>query len=169
MTTKRCSKHFTLLLAMLMLAGCGEAAPSADTTASSAPETTAAVTEDPALIPDLEVRDFGGTEFCTTTFENVNFHYNTIAEEENGDTLNDAIFKRNQTVEETYNINMTQFLYPDSGDGRASIKSSVLAGDDAYNVIVLRPDMALSWWTEGLLIAMDEIPNINLDKKYWDK
>ncbi|MBE6611610.1 MAG: hypothetical protein E7632_03860 [Ruminococcaceae bacterium] len=168
MTTKKWCKNFAGILALMLLAGCGEASAPVDTTAVDTTSQTVE-TEEHLQTPDLEVRDFGGREFCTATFENGNFHYQIVVEEENGDVMNDSVFKRNQFVEDTYNVKMTQHLYPDVWDGRVAMKNSVVAGEDAYDLIVVRCDWALTYWSEGLLIPVDDLPNVNLNKKYWDK
>ncbi len=159
-----------VLLAGVPLVGCGASAPGETTTApdNTTPADTSAGVPTTAdnYIPDLEVRTFGGEEFCTATFENVNFHYSIITESETGEVLNDSIFRRNQKIEETYDVTLTQHLYADFS---ADIKNVVLAGDDSYDLIVLRCVEALNWYKEGLLTSAEDLPNINLEKGYWSQ
>ena len=98
------------LLAAALLSSCGDASTGmpADTTAKNPTDNgavTEAVTEaynGPAL-PDA---DFGGETF---SFYNSNMCdwmaiSRVTADEETGDTLNDAVYRRNARIEERYNV-----------------------------------------------------------------
>lgn len=156
------------LLAATMLASCGTSSKvsgeTAETTVPSV-ETEAPETSDPDITPDLETRDMEGRKLRIGTFENPNFHYSVASDGENGDLINDAIYRRNSQLEEKFDMTITQLLYKDG----TSPKTSVIAGDDAYDLIIIRCPEALTWWKEGLLTPYSELPNIDLSKKYWDK
>lgn len=157
------------ILAVLLasqIVSCGDAERrSSDDTTGDAESNPVEETIDPAYETGLEIRDLGG-EFRIATFENSNFHYKVYAGEETGELLNDAIYKRNRSIKDTYNISIVQFLYADFSN---EVRNSVTAGDDAYDLVTVRCTDALTWWHDGLLIPYDELPNIDLEKKYWDQ
>ncbi len=168
MCTKNGKKFWVYLLCAMMLASCGsgtgEDTTNVDTMAAETETETETV--DMRYVPDLEAKTFGGMEFCTATFECPNFNWQVIVEEETGEVLNDAMYRRNMTVEETYDVTLTQYTYK---DGENILKTAVAAGDDAYELVITRCPNALTFWKDGLLLPIDQLPNVNLEKKYWDQ
>ncbi len=167
---KRSETVCLLLVLLLAAVGCGsgdmptaEAASSAETFT----EATAAETKDPHYETDLAVRDFGGDTFMIAINNNPNIHHTVVPEAEDGDTLNDALYRRNSKIAEKYHIELseTEVDFTDT----APVKNAVIAGDDIYDLVMLTCPDALSWWKEGLLIPFDDVPHINLEKGYWDK
>ncbi len=57
----------------------------------------------------------------------------------------------------------------DYDDNESNVRNAVTAGDDTYDLVMLRCPQALTWWKEDLLIPFDEVPNLNLEKGYWDQ
>lgn len=124
--------------------------------------------EDPEYTDDLGEYDFEGYTFKFITRDNAWSYSSLLTEEENGDVLNDAIFKRQQTVSERFNVQFTETL--DKTDNVSALfKESVLAGDDAYDMITTRGSDMFSFAQEGLLYPATELPCINLDKSYWSR
>ena len=97
---------FSLILAALLLAGtitgCGD---TAEETTAAAIETQPVETESETLFMEdnlPEDLDFGGTAVNTFGWEEVAI-IEFFAEEMNGNVVNDAVFQRNQVVEERLN------------------------------------------------------------------
>lgn len=99
-----------LLCALLVLSatacGGGETAETTGTNPSTADTTTAeSSTEETVLLPD---KDFDGAEVMFLTALNSDYDwyssYEIFAEEMNGGLINDAVFTRNQTIEDLLNI-----------------------------------------------------------------
>ena len=116
----------TCLLALSMtttaMISCGEE-PADDLTptdSATAAETAAETAEqETILISDLPDMDWDGRVFNVLGWEGdrpqfVNFEI--FAEKETGDVVNDAIFRRNSKIEETYHVKIAQELadYPAS-------------------------------------------------------
>ncbi len=164
-------RQTAFFLAVLLAASV--TACSADDSSSAVTQTTEPVqtepieTADPLYETDLAVRDFGGTEFIIASSDNPNIHGSSVPVEESGATLNDALYRRNQKIEETYHVDLSEFVYEFQNEG--NLRTVVLAGDDAYDLIMLTCPSALTWWKEEMLIPMDELPNINFEKGYWDQ
>ena len=125
------------LVAALILASCGESAATADSTAAdtTAADTTPAETDYYTNIPDGT--DFGGKTFNIISYaqETSAWQIYIAAETENGDLLNDAAYRRNREVEELLNITVSETLIPGTAAHESTFKNSVLAGDNAYDVI----------------------------------
>ncbi|MCR5263786.1 MAG: hypothetical protein K6D94_07930, partial [Clostridiales bacterium] len=126
---------------------------------------TEAETDDGRLKDNLGSYDYGGAKFNMMTFENQNFHYRTICEEQTGASLDDAMYKATMNVEERFNVDLTETLYPDG----QTPKAAVLAGDDTFDLVRIRCTDATTWWSDGLLIPADEVPVIDISQPYWDK
>ena len=157
-----------LLAVLLLCASCGDGEGTVSTDAVTEPTagTTAAETKDPFYETDLAVRDFGGADFMIAYNNCPNIHGSVIPDSETGDVLNDALYRRNRTIEETYNVDLVQYDY---NDDESTVRNAVTAGDDTYDLVMLRCPQALTWWKEGLLIPFDDVPNLNPEKGYWDQ
>lgn len=159
---------YAALAAMLILtnsfASCGQAAAQPGETMS---ETEASVrteeltTEAASALPD---RDFDGYVF---TFLNGNTSYannSVIAEEQTAETINDAIYKRNASVEERYNITLAETI---SNSPQADYTKAVAAGESAFDLALLRMEWAMPAVLQNQTVNWASIPNLNLDAEYW--
>ena len=158
-----------ILSASLMSAvSCGgDAAPAPGGGAGQAqketePETTAE--------PRLPAKDFGGADFVicdneprwSGMFETIDQY----AEAENGDTINDAVFRRNTAVEDRFNVRIKEHKTPDS---LKDSKNSILAGDHAYDMVWVFKGESPQLTTQGLLLDMKKLPILDLDQPWWDQ
>ena len=108
MNTK--TRKLAMLLAAIMLfstgcAGSSESSETADTTSTAETAETAAETELTAELPD---KTYGGEEVMFLTSLNKGYDwytsYEIYAAEMNGQLINDAVFTRNQQIEELLDI-----------------------------------------------------------------
>ena len=135
------------LLSCLTLAGLiscgGDAQSDAPVTENAAMETvTEAVTEPldslaarKLVSDDVPELDFGGKDF--RIFYQKRYTTDAIAPDgqESGDILNDAVYRRTQTVEERFNVKIVGI----EGEEDAMVKTlmnAVSAGDDAYEIFM---------------------------------
>ena len=170
---------FSLILAALLLAGtitgCGD---TAEETTAAAVETQPVETESETLFMEdnlPEDLDFGGTAVNTFGWEEVAI-IEFFAEEMNGDVVNDAVFQRNQVVEERLNVSLGYTLAPGNNANHqawaGTVMSSTMAGDGANDIIAgysMAPtilaynrvlidlltldyiDFAMPWWPSSLI------------------
>lgn len=158
-----------ILIAMVFLPACNSAAPSdnPETQTQIDAETEAAdqwgrpIVED-SIPPGL---DFEGAEFRILLREGP-WAYEFTAEEENGDIVNDAVFRRNLTVEERLNIRLSLLYGP--LDFIPMVTSSVAAGDNAYDMCAVYMYVGAKNATSGLFYNMLEVPNIDFEKRWWN-
>ncbi|NLZ37692.1 MAG: extracellular solute-binding protein [Clostridiales bacterium] len=132
---------------------------------------TAAETE--SLIPNV---DLGGESYTILNLHSYWGMYTTICPEElNGEVLNDAVYLRNQRLEQALNCKIidtrtgTEGDYGNNIDSNNSIgKKSVLSGDDSYDVMYLSPTTVANEMAQGYFLNLYSLENFNLDAEYWD-
>jgi len=184
MNTKHNRRMTALLLLAVMLlsallVSCGSdtgANADAETTTASGETTAPETTTEPKLMPDIEGLDFDGADFVIMIPNDWSLYQDYyIAEEENGDVLNDAIYQRKVTVEEDLNVKMI-----DKGIGGTEtaginrvyplIQQSVLAGDSSYDLAATHCITHLNNLTnDKLLVDWNTVGNVNFEMPWWNK
>lgn len=89
-------------------------------------------------------------------------------EEPPEDIVEDAIYKRNKLIEEMYGITITA-TESSSTDTETDALNSILAGDDAYDVIFPHTRSAFSYAVQGSVYNINDIEAIHLDKPWWSQ
>lgn len=163
-----------LLLTALLTASCGdstagvtEESDTADTQQTE--QTTAAVTEDvraPYADQAPRIEDFGGYEFRIFVHDGTKYD----ADEETGEIVNDAIYRRNKAVEEAYNINISTVSGFGHDEDRGLAMQSIQAGDDFADVLGLfLINSSMICAQEGALLDWNQYTDIRLDAPWWDE
>ncbi len=171
------------MLAMLTLAitaaSCGDSAKtSAQTdskTKTDGQKTTEPVTEtaDPrapyrGTAPAVE--DLGGYAYRMAVIKGGATCYKQVSywtEEQNGDTLNDAIYLRNLAVEEAYNVKTSLIELEDTN---AALRRNIQAGDDFADVVFCwHLTELIGIAQEGCFLDLNAIPELRLDQPWWDQ
>ncbi|MBR4960666.1 MAG: hypothetical protein IKY52_07205 [Clostridia bacterium] len=168
-------KLFILLLAALLLSSCGQAAteePAADTAAAeNAPiaEETEPETEDP-YIDTVEAEDFGGRPFNLLLRDEgseVSWSiFDAVAEEATGEAINDAIYNRNLSINEKYNV---EILGEMNKNSLVTLNNCVKAGDSTYDAAFLNTYDSSSAAQAGSLMDYGMLEAIDMTKPYWDQ
>ncbi|MBO5218166.1 MAG: hypothetical protein J6C52_01970 [Clostridia bacterium] len=167
---KRTATLLILTALLANLAACGGApaeTPAGDTTAASGETTTAAETD-----PPLEVKDFGGhvVKIMTRDDSATSIAWNTVdvyAAEENGEAINDAVYRRNVKVEDTYNVKIERHAVK-LADHVNTVKNNVMAGDDTYDLILTLVTHSATLSGEGVLNELNALPYLDFTKDCWD-
>jgi len=142
----------------------------ADPNATAAPGGT---TAEERIDPNLPSEDYGGYTF-TFLAHQINYPYDWVgdaapreitAEAENGDPINDSVYKRNAITEDKYNITIK--MVPNT-DEKAAMNKAVKAGDNTYDAVVIFNNNVPSVITGGLLVDTSQLPYINLKQPWWD-
>lgn len=163
----------TLLLAaqLLALASCGGETVETQGSVQSDTSTPTVGTEETEPQPDLPDVTFGGAEYTVYRWSNadnvdLHTHFEYDAEELTGELLNDAIYNRNQVIEEQYDVTISVL-----GDWEPSarLKTDVTAGDTPYQVISDWPTRLANLSTQGMLRNFYDIPYVDTTKPWWDK
>ena len=172
-----------LILAAALLAACGGTdkppAPNLNTSNGQGPGGT---TENTYKFIDadgverwkvqVDSFDWGGRNFnvlvrgdTTGVYRDIDF---TVRDADAGEPINDAAYRRNLEIEEMFNIKIT-VLREANDNHLAKVRSSVQAGDGAYDITLnnMRHNGTLS--REGLLCNLMDFPNIDLSEPWWDQ
>lgn len=171
---KKINEMTALTLSMLCLMSCGSA-PSQkddDNGKQSVSETDSADTEESGYIDDLGEYDFGGVEFYidASPMSELSF-YNSFIDVEtiDADILNDAVYKRNRACEDRFNFVLKQVCTAEGGDEAATFRRLVMADDASFDAYMLGDTTTTEMIKDGLIVPYDDIPEINLEKPYWQK
>ncbi|MBQ4591660.1 MAG: hypothetical protein IJB20_06465 [Clostridia bacterium] len=173
-------KLTSLLLTMLMLAaacGGGETAPAADNAGTDAPsaEEVSGDTSSEETVPEetepeyepLPAKDMDGFDMCFYNYDDswLSWVINILdTEETTGDVLNDAVWDRNNRMEETYNCVISQMLDRNPADQLAAL---VQAGDTSAEVVMIYDEQIVNHYTAGRLLTWDVLPHVNFEHPWW--
>lgn len=162
------------LLCAFSLVSCGGEADAPAVTTNSAEEgktETTAVETTTQIKPDIpEDKDFEGYDFKVLTKGQFDVHWKSkdiYAEELNGEPINDAVFNRNSKVGEKYNFTISEKVGT-SSDASGEAKKAILAGEEAYDMILLGSSIN-SLITSGMLVNLKNIPYMDLTKPWYDQ
>ncbi len=87
-------------------------------------------------------------------------------EDDSEDLVESATYKRNKEVEDRYGITITVSESNDSNYETDAL-NSILAGDDAYDLIFAHSRAAFVYAIQGAAMNFNDISTIHLDKPWW--
>lgn len=118
----------------------------------------------------LPEKDYGGYEFSIVTFEDHISGTNMfIAEEQIGEVLNDALYKRNLIVEDRFNIKIKGVGLP-WGDTSKKVQNGIKAGDQPYDLLAPHmTDSCASLLNSQSVYNWLDVPHIDLDKPWYNR
>lgn len=163
-----------LLLALLLLIPAAACADNGDSApAATMAESTAVVTEEKSdsldsrkKVPDdLPEADFEGSDFMIIVQKD--YEYDGFIEELTGDMLDDAIYNRNERIEERFHITVNVESGGDSGTMSSKINKTVKADDDAYDLCMAHIIQTGTDITNGLFYNWMEIPYVDITKPWY--
>jgi len=162
--TKKITVFTLTLLLSFGTTACGSADIASDDTGMTVDTTTA------ALEYQLPEGDFGGEDFNIMLWE----HSLIPVEEETGDIVDDAIYKRSRTIEEMYNINLNFNVVAQGsnsidnfGKWFSPLNFSILAGDNDIHLAGGYAYPLTSYTMEGNFANVLDLPYISYDKEWW--
>ena len=177
MTTAVSKRILAAILAsamMIPLAACGESGkdtPASTTAAQEQGEITETAEEtEPDKFAGV---DLGGVEIRIQTSiddddsTNANFLIEGTGAE-NGDVVNDSVYKRNVDIEDLLNVKLT-FIESDEtySTAQSAVKKIIMSGEDAYDIII-QDLLALGPLAiEGMFLNVADQPVIDFSQPYW--
>ncbi|MCL1794016.1 MAG: extracellular solute-binding protein [Oscillospiraceae bacterium] len=143
----------------------------------------AAESEPSHIIDDLpDDLDFGGKELRILHRNGINgdfadgemFDFEVFVEAENGDIVNDAIYRRNKMIEERLNIKIKPIgtfdaSWPTGYEFFNDLKRILAAGDDEYDIVFGFAGLIPSYAMQGLFLNVNGIPYIDEKKPWWSQ
>ena len=155
----------------LLIFGCADAGDSGGSgeDLQQAEKTAELELEDEAPAEDifagLETQTYGGREFNILARDQMFTQF--YADEETGDIINDAVYRRNRTVEDKYEVRINVI---NSGEwSEQPIRNSVTAGDGAYDLIDGYAAFVGSIVTAGLYLNLLDVPHLRLTEAWWSQ
>ncbi len=164
-------KGTLILMAMLLaLSACGTSTTETTVAATPVPEMEASTDMETQWEP-LEKKTYGGKE--VNFLVRSEWAYEFMVEEETGANVSDAIFRRNITVEDTADCRL--HFIDMTGDWEHqttftnTIHNSVLAGDNAYDIIAGYQAVLPYNIVNKDLLNLYNIPHLTLDAPWWSQ
>lgn len=166
-------KFMTTLLmvsALIFITACGGSGDNTASTTAPIDITITEETETTAADPfaGLPEQDFNGFKFRTITRNFEMWIKDYYIPEETGEVVDDAIFHRNQKIQERYNIELTHSVSSSSNSDQDA-KASILAGDDAYDIVVNHPHVCAQYANGMLLVEYSNLTYVDLDNPWWNQ
>lgn len=157
-----------LLCSACLLASCGsrEQTPAEDAPVQTADDMATEAVTAPTDAPAVE--DMNGAVLTILNYKPENFSWaNTtiLVDSANGDILNDALYNREQKVEEAYNCSIEE-NQPDDVVG--TITKSVAAGDKTFDMAMVFDAMVSTVLLGDALLSWDVLTELDLSKPWWD-
>lgn len=119
---------------------------------------------------DVPDEDYGGYEFrfLTNDHASLTWAYTTMdVESTDGEPINDAVYKRNRAVEETYKVKITDINENFGAVSGAAMKSIKAASDD-YDVVIEDVRSTAGLITGQYVVDISTVPYINTKNPWWD-
>jgi len=155
-----------MTLAPLITSCAGAADTPFETTAAIATEPTAETT---VLSDELPEIDFGGYEFRMLIRNDKGWIEDMYAEELNGEIMNDAIYQRNASVGERFNV-IFKVIPSSNANYEVDGIKAILANEDAYDIIIPHARASFDYALQQLLLDWNtDLPFVDLDKPWWDQ
>ncbi len=165
-------KYLTLIIAAAMLlTACGDQGSSNETTTqdnqTDTEQSSTALEYERANTPDnLPKADFGGESFVITINNYTGCEEGFLAEELNGEVLNDAVFRRNLAVQDRFNIKLE--IISDKYDQLvAKVNQSVSACEDYYQLLNQHVNTAAGWVNSEILMNWYDLPYVDFENPWW--
>ncbi len=149
------------ILLLCVFAGC------ANGEQSGGEDTTATQEEDYWISPALTVTD----EFSGKTLNILaNREMDAGTEEASTDPLEDAIYRRNDKLETTYDIEIVTLVDTDYVSLSGKVNKDVSSGNGEYDIVYQHMvNSATNLATNGLLIDLGTLEYVDFDQVWWDQ
>ncbi len=166
-----------LLLAAMMLPACTSETPSDtpdDVKTTTNAESTAANDSTPNYLT-LEA-DWKGESFRVMTINNSDLpqftNFEVVAESENGDIVNDAVYRRNMTIEDKYNVHIVDVPIVDTNKGSATdvyqaLNTHTMSGEEVAELFFIAIRDSGLVMASGLTRDLYTLPYIDFDAPYY--
>ena len=166
------SLFLVLALVLPMLIACENGGSESDTTPMRETESETAVSELEARAHKVPKQDFDGETFNSLCYRmNTTNYYYFTDEEAAGDPIKEALWKRDELIEEHLNVNLTA----DMREGNeceqvATLLRDDMAGElDTYQQVLLHTISGVAELVVyGLAYDFSALPNVDLTAEWWD-
>ncbi len=162
-----------ILCAMLCLlaasTACGEHGGGSETTqVEQVSDTTVTAETSEFKAADIS---FDGGEFIIAENDVGDWMQSAFVTEENGDTLNDSIYKRNILIEELYNVELGGYKIIGGRNSQklTELTNSILAGDKDFDIAFIPGELSsIIFNNPDYLIPLSSVDTLDLSHSWWD-
>jgi len=172
MSVKKLSALLLFILIFIVIITAASCADGGGVTDEKAERTdqTADSDEHSNIADDLPAKDYGGYEF-RMVISDVMYDLTLYAniEEETGDTVNDAIYKRNRLIEEKYNIRFKQIGVSDYLSLPGSFNKSVMSNSDDFDLCMQISREAWSIALTGAVMPVSQLPYLDISRPWYSQ
>ena len=165
---KKLTLNITLLVILsIIVTSCANETP--DFPDSS---TTAAQTESNGVLGRESVSDmlpetdWDGREFRIIATDYLSDDF--IAEEETGSLINDAVYNRNRTIEERFNVDLVADCGSDYNATNSLVVSSIMSGEDEYDLVLNHMITTAASAADNLFMDWNDVDYIDVTKPWWN-
>ncbi len=120
---------------------------------------------DMSFLDYIGIEDMDGYNFRILCRSGSSMLKDQFVEEETGDIINDAVYRRNETVKALFNIDIT--AVESSSNTANDAVNTILAGDDQFDIILPHSRTAFSYAIQDTLVNFHEVSTIDLTKEWW--
>jgi len=154
----------TGFLAVSILVSCGQDTLPQSTDSSDSTDAVTTEAEEGFPLPSGNYDNYTVTML---TMDAYNEHFKLNIVEEDGDTLNDAGYKRNLAVSELLNV---KFSVEETANPAETLKQSVMAGDTDYDFVFPHATTGVPMLvTDHILYNWNELPGVDLSNPWWNQ
>ena len=166
-----------LLCALILTSACGKKTQE-ETEKKTVSEEPFAETEtvDPAKVLSLTDTDWGGRNYRVLGYrcdEYPQFStFEVVSEGETGEVVNDAIYRRNTSVEDKYNVHITEYTDYAADfwvSGKTEMYNAIMAGEDLYDLAFMVLGQVGDCSRQQLMHDLNTIENIDFSKAWWNQ
>ena len=160
-------RTLSIFLALLLCTSCGTAEVAEDTTTTQPEETT-----QQSAFDKLPTQDFGGMDFNLLIYSDDQSPLTFFdCDEQTGEVLDDAIFRRNAAVEERFNIKINTDAFPtQNANMYTAIGPNVMAGDEPYSLYVMHTSQGpIGVLTDNLAMNWRDLSSVDLEAAWWNQ
>lgn len=157
------------LVLLPVFLSCSEPADTAAETTSGSTGTAAETTELHYAAEYLPGSDFGGYKFRIVTVEKDVYSLTLAADaaEENGEVINDAVYKRNRVIEDRYNMKFREIDVAAYDALTSNFKKSVTSASDDFDLNLMICRDAFSTALEGMVLSVLDLPYVDLSQPWY--
>lgn len=155
-----------LITAMLAsMASCGGDAPASDTTAPDQSDSTteAQANELSDNLPDKDMEGFVFSILHTDDTQLTWVNHQLKADEENGDLVNDAVYRRNRYIEDRFNCTLD---IQETSSKPHSMLPGLVMSDDSPDIVLVEGRQVIS--NLDYIADFNKLPHLNLEEDYWN-
>ncbi|MCI8386973.1 MAG: hypothetical protein HFE63_00705 [Clostridiales bacterium] len=120
----------------------------------------------------LPSKNYNGATF--TILDRTEYKYEFQAEEETGDLLNDAVYKRNLAVEERFNVKIETFTLDSEWGAQATqfnntLRSSVMSSDSAFDLVAGYAATIPGLVSDNIFFNWNDLDYVDFSKPWWSE